>query len=623
MFFLNLGLGQFLVLFSAVSAVSVALYLLDRSRRRIVVSTLRFWTAAEQPTAVQRRKHIQQPLSLILQLLAMLLLLSAISQLRIGSEAGLARRHVLILETSAWMGARADSRQTLMDLARTRARAYLHALPNTDEVMLIRADALATPATPFETDRHKLEAAITGSEPSSTSLNLEQALAVAKTAQGNASGRSEIVFVGSGLVNEPDAVTQDTSNLRVFPVGNNTENMGLRKIGLRRAAGDSEVWEILVTVHNYGSRTREAVISAAVSASPAGAQRLVLAPHSEQEATFSYRTRETGILQVRLLPNDAFPGDNRAQVELPAGAPLAVTVYSDKPEALKPLLASTGQITAIYKPTAQYVETDKGLVMLDNFHPAKRPLAPSIWIDPPAAFSPIPIRARISNPPQLRWLTDNPLGLGLRTRDVRLSGASVFDTAPGDIKVAETDQGPVIVARPANPKIVAIGFQPSAMRYELATPLLFANIFRWIAPDTFVEKQINTQPVGTVNVTVATGTDPASIRVLRADNSAVPFTIQGESLHFFSGAPGTVRVISGEREAIYSLSLPELADGKWIVPPNARKGLPTFRSASSSRDIWQILAVSAAGLLLFEWMRWGQAVKRISAAIPSRLRKAA
>ncbi len=623
MFFLNLGLGQFLVLFGAVSAISVALYLLDRSRRRIVVSTLRFWTAAEQPTAVQRRKHIQQPLSLILQLLAMLLLLLAISQLRIGSEAGMARRHVLILETSAWMGARANSRQTLMDLARTRALAYLHALPAKDEVMLIRADALATPATPFESDRQKLEAAIAGSEPASTSLNLEQALAVAKTAQGNAGGRGEIAFVGSGLVNEPDAITQDTSNLRVLLVGNNTENMGLRKIGLRRAAGDSEVWEILVTVHNYGSRVREAVISAAVSASPAGAQRLVLAPHSEQEATFSYRTRATGILQVRLLPNDAFPGDNRAQVELPASAPLAVTVYSDKPEALKPLLAAAGQITAVYKTTAQYVETDKGLVMLDNFRPAKRPLAPSIWIDPPAEFSPIPIRARISNPSQLRWLTDNPLGLGLRTRDVRLSSASVFNTAPGDIKVAETDQGPVIVARPANPKMVAIGFHPSAMRYELATPLLFANIFRWIAPDTFVEKQINTQPVGTVNVTVASGTDPASIRVLRSDNSAVPFTIQGESLHFFSGAPGTVRVISGEREAIYSLSLPELADGKWAVPPNARKGLPTFRDARSSHDIWQILAVAAAGLLLFEWMRWGQAVKRISAAIPSRLRKVA
>jgi len=622
MSFLNLGLGQFLVLFSAVSALSVALYLLDRSRRRIVVSTLRFWTAADQPTAVQRRKHIQQPLSLILQLLAMLLLLLAISQLRIGTEAGQARRHVLILETSAWMGARADAKQTLMDVARTRARAYLNALPRTDQVMLIRADALATPATPFESDRAKLEAAIAGSEPSYTSLNLEQAFSVAKTAQGNARARGEIVFVGSGLVSEPDGVGQDTPNLRVFSVGSGTENMGLRKIGLRRAANDSEVWEILVSVRNYGSRAREAVISAAVSSSPAGAQRLVLAPHSEQEATFSYRTRASGILQVRLLPNDGFPNDNRAQVELPAEAPLSVTVYSDRPEAFKPLLAATRQVTAIYKPKAQYVSTDQGLVMLDGFRPATRPQAASIWIDPPADGSPIPIRARVNNP-QLRWLTDNPLGAGLRTRDVRLSAASIFNTAPGDIKVAETDQGPVIIGRPSNPKLVAIGFQPAAMRYELATPLLFANIFRWIAPDIFLEKRIDTQPVGTVNVSIAQGTDPATIRVTRSDGSAVPFTVQGEQLHFFAGTPGTVRVVTGERETIYSLSLPELADSKWTAPPSARKALPTFRQTNGARDIWQWLALAAAGLLVFEWMRWGQAVKRISGARPARLKKVA
>ena len=52
MYFLNLSLGQFLAVFGAVSAVMVALYLLDRARRRQVVSTLRFWNMAEQPPVV-------------------------------------------------------------------------------------------------------------------------------------------------------------------------------------------------------------------------------------------------------------------------------------------------------------------------------------------------------------------------------------------------------------------------------------------------------------------------------------------------------------------------------------------------------------------------------------------
>ena len=63
LFFFNLTFAQFAALLGSVSAVVVALYLLDRSRRKQTVATLRFWVAAEQPTVVARRKKIQQPLS--------------------------------------------------------------------------------------------------------------------------------------------------------------------------------------------------------------------------------------------------------------------------------------------------------------------------------------------------------------------------------------------------------------------------------------------------------------------------------------------------------------------------------------------------------------------------------
>jgi hypothetical protein len=85
MYFLNLSLAQFLALFGTISVTMVLLYLLGRSRRKQVVATLRFWVAAEQPAVVKKRKRIQQPLSLILQLLSMLLLLLAIAQLRLGT----------------------------------------------------------------------------------------------------------------------------------------------------------------------------------------------------------------------------------------------------------------------------------------------------------------------------------------------------------------------------------------------------------------------------------------------------------------------------------------------------------------------------------------------------------
>src|SRR6202171_847342 len=108
MSFLNLSLGELLGLAGAISAGVVALYLLDRSKRRQVVATLRFWTAADSRTEMKHRKRIQQPWSLLLQLLSLLFLLIALAGPRLGSNDS-GRDHVLIVDTSAWMGAREAS----------------------------------------------------------------------------------------------------------------------------------------------------------------------------------------------------------------------------------------------------------------------------------------------------------------------------------------------------------------------------------------------------------------------------------------------------------------------------------------------------------------------------------
>ena len=161
-YFLNLSFLQFLAVFGSISAISVALYLLDRSRRKLVVSTLRFWIAAEQPAVAARRRRVQQPWSLLLQLVSMALLLLAIANCGWARPAQAGRDHVIVLDTSAWMAGRSGNR-TLMDVARDRARQYLKALPVRDRVMLVRADGMATPATAFELDRKKIEDAIKAS----------------------------------------------------------------------------------------------------------------------------------------------------------------------------------------------------------------------------------------------------------------------------------------------------------------------------------------------------------------------------------------------------------------------------------------------------------------------------
>jgi hypothetical protein len=324
MHLLNLTIGQFLGLFGAVAALTLALYLSGRARRRQVVSTLRFWVSAAQPATAARRRRIQQPLSLLLQLASMALLLLAIAQLRLGAPEPQPRDDVLILETSAWMAARAPN-GTLMDLARERARDYVRAAPSRDRIMLVRADALATPATAFELDRRRLADAIAASQPGATALNLGQALAFARQIQAQ-SGRlaGEVVFVGTSRLADAAAAPTVTGlpNLRWLSVPDAIENCGLRRIGVRRSAADSELWEIYVAARNYGTVQRSATLALSFGALPVGAQRMALPPGAERETSFQLRSRAAGFLQAQLLPHDAFPADDRAVLEVagPAAA---------------------------------------------------------------------------------------------------------------------------------------------------------------------------------------------------------------------------------------------------------------------------------------------------------------
>ncbi len=619
----NLTFPQFFALFATISAGVVALYLLDRSRRKQVVPSLRFWQPAVRPAPVTRRRHIQQPLSLLLQLLSILLLLLAIAQPRFGGAAAAPRDHVLLLETSAWMAARSSGARpafpTLMDEARARAFAYVRALPSLDRVMIVRADALSTPAGGFESDRNKLRDAIARSHAGSTALNLEQAFEFARHTLAMGGGRAgEVVFAGSGRISERDQLTPDAvpPNLRVLPVADAAENVGLRKLGLRRSATDSGLWEIFVSARNYGARPRTATITLGFGGAPAGMRRLELAPGAEREASFEYRTQANGLLEARLLPDDAFPDDNRAVLELPEQRALNVVVYSNEPELLRPLLSATPRVKATFRKPAEYEPPgpDVGLVILDRFRPKTLPSVDSVWIDPPSPGSPLVIAKIVTGAQITRWNTTHPLGAGLRTRDARIESASVFQTSQDDIRIAETDGGAIIAARPGKTKTVVIGFHPmhSPLRFELAAPLLFANILHWVSPGIFRRWEVNGGSVGAVNVALDAGQNPEDIRVLQEDGSPLPFTVRNKSLSFFSGAPGTVRVLAGNRESVYSLTIPELGQAKWEPPTGVRSGVPTAAQVGSgSRELWYALAILGGCGLLAEWLIYGRLGARL------------
>ncbi len=420
-------------------------------------------------------------------------------------------------------------------------------------------------------------------------------------------------------------------NLRVINIPDSIENVGLRKVGMRRSGTDSELWEIFVSARNYGTRPHN--VTLALDFGPpgtagrvaAGSRALVIAPGADVETLFEYRTSAAGILGVHLAPHDGFPADDHAELELPAQPTLSVIVYSAQPELLRPVLSATPRVSAVYRKPEEYRANDTGLVILDRFIPPQRPTADSLWIDPPALGSPVPVRQRVEQAQFSHWDAEHPGAAGLHTKDFKLDHATVFEAGAADGRVGEVDAGPVVVTRPGKPKIVVIGFHPAltGMRYELATPLLFANLLRWISPEVFRRSEVAGGSVGSVKLVMDQAATP-DVKVTAEDGSAVPFTMRDRTLNFFTGSPGGVRVVAGDREYLYSLTLPELWETKWTPPSDAHSGIPKFASVlESSSDLWPWLAMAGALGLLAEWLMYGRFRRGMARVLPLRSREAA
>jgi hypothetical protein len=631
MIFLNLTLGQFLPLIGAVAAVTIALYMLDRTRRRQVVATLRFWDEAGKPAPITRRAKIQQPLSLILQLLGMLLLLLAVAEWQYAGRTGARRDHVLVLDTSAWMGAAAPNRpnrETLMDVARSNALAWVRAVPADDRILVVRADGLATPATGWETDRRNVARAILESQPGATVLNISQSLDFARRLQ-KASGMAagEIAYAGPGRIAAREAnniVLPELPAFRVLAVDDAVDNCGLRVVGARRSVTDQGVWDVLVRVRNYSTSALPVTVTLNFGNIPQGTKRLELPPGEEREATFAVRTRAAGLIEARIYPKDAFAADNYASLELPEVRSLPVLVFTDQPALLRPALASDPRVDAEFRPTSQYTagalmtpvagstgkdaERKPALVILHRFGPDKAPAGSVLWIDPPAGKSPVVVKERAGKPEALSWTPDQPLTTGLRARDVQLQEVSVFTPAAKDIVLAATDKGPIMVARgQGDARTVVMGFDPFAgeTRFELATPLLLANVLRWVAPDVFRDVDVATQAAGAVDSPIPAGKQ--EVQVLTDTGANLPFVAREKSVEFFTGDPARVRVVAGNTERVYSLTLPEMWDVKWTAPANARRGIPALNDAlRRSPSLWPWLALLGAAVLLLEWFLYGR-----------------
>jgi Ca-activated chloride channel homolog len=597
--FLNLSLLEFSALFALGSAVLVAMYLLDRSRTKLRVATLRFWQAAQLPPSQQRRRRIQQPWSLLMQLLALALLLLAASQVRWGGEKATPRNHILIVDVSAASAARsrADAQVDVLSASKRKAAGWLKSVSPQDKVLLIEAGALLTPRTTLDNNRPQLEKTLRGLQSGAASSNLDEAFRLAERLQQRAGGvAGEIVYAGPARLAGEDTASapRAPSNLRLLVTDAALNNVGIRKAGVRRSLDDLSLWDILVTVKNYAAQPRTVGVGLNFGAVPVGSTQTTLSPGAEQTISLSYRTKSAGEIEIRLIGRDDFALDDRVVVELPALPSVAVKVFSNEANLWRPLLAANPLIEATYFSTAEYKVGQSGLLILDGIEPASGEKAPAIVVSGGA-------QALLLK----SWKSGHPIAEGLHSKDYKLANAKVLNPLAGEERILESEGGAVLTARP---NVVRFGFHPgkSTMRQEITGPLLMANVLRYLAPESYKQWESVAGSPGSIRVPV--GEVPAAnFKVLMGDGRALPFSVQNGVLQTFVPTPGTLRIVESGREIVYSLTLPDLPDRSWDAPRGIATGIPEEAgSLPEAKELWRWLALAGALILGLEWWIFGK-----------------
>ena len=122
--------------------------------------------------------------------------------------------------------------------------------------------------------------------------------------------------------------------------------------------------------------------------------------------------------------------------------------------------------------------------------------------------------------------------------------------------------------------------------------------------DVFRDVDVGTQSAGAVSMPIV-GKPP--VQVLTDTGVNLPYNVRDKSVDFFAGQSSRVRVIAGNSERVYSLTLPEMWDVKWTPPATARHGIPAWNDAlRRNRDWWPFLASLGALVLLGEWIAYGR-----------------
>lgn len=358
-----------LVLAGITLPLLLVLYFLKlRRRKRQAPTTLLWRRAVEDLRANAPFQRLRPSWLLFLQILVLVLVALAVMQPRLDLGASRGGRVVILIDNSASMNTvDGEGAKPRLDEAKRLAKDRITKLMSgglfsgaPSEVMVIAFAERAEVRSPFSGSREAVLASVDAIEPTDGASRIGEALTLARafTTQVNPDAvdaaperPAQLELFSDGRIADLGQQTlRDGEGLTYVPIGDpKTMNAGIEALAADRSAAKPEEIEVFAAFRNTGDEAVSSDTQLSVDGSVLAVTKPQTLPAARREGgrfdpgvarlTFKpFEQPRRGIVEVRLLREDAYMIDNAARLVTTAPKRLRVALVADDASLLKTLL---------------------------------------------------------------------------------------------------------------------------------------------------------------------------------------------------------------------------------------------------------------------------------------------
>lgn len=487
MTFAALPLWALIPLLGVALLAVIALYLLRRTPKQVVVSNVALWLKAAQRAKPKWLSATRIPLlSLLVSLLIAALLVADLGDPRWGR--GVRGTTVIVLAAGESMGAR-DGATTRLAQATREVRRWVDRATASGKVAVVRAGIRPTVLLPLTESDDELDPALRGLRADDGPADLGAALALADRIAGASGDAAQIVVVADELT----GIATQAPQLLV-PIGEPADTVAITALAARRDPIAVGEYAVFCQVTAFTSRRAHAKLVIKDRDTVISERELHLAPNETVTHTAQGFSSQRGELTATLTDLDVAGGadalatDDAAYAVAPPLRRTSVLVVSAGNRYLDAVLAAHGALD-VTRTAPGSVPAERDLdrfdvVILDRVAPQAALHHHGLLVIDPPANAGFEVGDTLSRPRVTGSLASHGALDGVRLDGVRVTRAETLIPEPGDAVLMRASGDALMIARDRDGhRALALGFAlaDTDLPSRIAFPLMMHSTLHWLA----------------------------------------------------------------------------------------------------------------------------------------------